>query len=380
MASWVLQNAAQGPKPHPRSRHCGTALGASGRPLVVKGQPEPRRAACVVLPLLPLLASRFRHRPAQGPGFRRLRRRATAAPSDDSRVYAFSSVDGLWPKSPAAADLGFFVGLQGSDQDFVVVEPADAGDAACNWRERLLQLGLFPDGGLPQVVGLQQALDWRLSAQNWVPWTWSRRVFQELGDSEAAKNCESWHQTHGKSWAAQRCYEWHEEFASELEERFGQQSSGGNCLVFDLRASLCLADGGILEFPVKGSPRATFQARSLPKPRPPPLQKARPAVPKEPNYPPPAAKEGPVEEHRGEVDGYIDSALIGGGSLLISPVTNRRIRLRDSELLSVPPEAHEESLIPGTAAAEALEMSSQELGSVGVDWDCDMMTCNTFCG
>ena len=122
------------------------------------------------------------------------------------------------------------------------------------------------------------------------------------------------------------------------------------------------------------------KARSLPKPRPPPLQKARPAVPKEPNYPPPAAKEGPVEEHRGEVDGYIDSALIGGGSLLISPVTNRRIRLRDSELLSVPPEAHEESLIPGTAAAEALEMSSQELGSVGVDWDCDMMTCNTFCG
>jgi len=230
MASWVLQNAAQGPKPHPRSRHCGTALGASGRPLVVKGQPEPRRAACVVLPLLPLLASRFRHRPAQGPGFRRLRRRATAAPSDDSRVYAFSSVDGLWPKSPAAADLGFFVGLQGSDQDFVVVEPADAGDAACNWRERLLQLGLFPDGGLPQVVGLQQALDWRLSAQNWVPWTWSRRVFQELGDSEAAKNCESWHQTHGKSWAAQRCYEWHEEFASELEERFGQQSSGGQAI------------------------------------------------------------------------------------------------------------------------------------------------------
>ena len=73
-----------------------------------------------------------------------------------------------------------------------------------------------------------------------------------------------------------------------------------------------------------------LKARSLPKPRPPPLQKARPAVPKEPNYPPPAAKEGPVEEHRGEVDGYIDSALIGGGSLLISPVTNRRIRLRDS--------------------------------------------------
>ena len=72
------------------------------------------------------------------------------------------------------------------------------------------------------------------------------------------------------------------------------------------------------------------KARSLPKPRPPPLQKARPAVPKEPNYPPPAAKEGPAEEHRDEADGYIDSALIGGGSLLISPVTNRRIRLRDS--------------------------------------------------
>ena len=31
-------------------------------------------------------------------------------------------------------------------------------------------------------------------------------------------------------------------------------------------------------------------------------------------------------------------------------------------------------------SAEALEMSSKELGSVGVDWDCDMMTCNTFCG
>ncbi|CAE7524377.1 unnamed protein product, partial [Symbiodinium sp. CCMP2456] len=73
--------------------HCGTAFGASGRPRVVQGQPEPHGAGCVLLPLLPLLASRFRHRLAQGPTFRRLSRRATADPSGDSRVYAFSSVD-----------------------------------------------------------------------------------------------------------------------------------------------------------------------------------------------------------------------------------------------------------------------------------------------
>ena len=43
----------------------------------------------------------------------------------------------------------------------------------------------------------------------------------------------------------------------------GRVMERGNCLVFDLRASLCLADGGILEFPVKGSPRATFQVKQI---------------------------------------------------------------------------------------------------------------------
>ena len=33
----------------------------------------------------------------------------------------------------------------------------------------------------------------------------------------------------------------------------------------------------------------------------------------------------------------------------------------------------DESLKPGTADADALEMPSNELGSVGVDWDWDMV-------
>ena len=40
-----------------------------------------------------------------------------------------------------------------------------------------------------------------------------------------------------------------------------------------------------------------------------------------------------------------------------------------AELLSDPPEAQEDSRKPGTAAAEALDTSSKELGSVGDDWD-----------
>ena len=44
-----------------------------------------------------------------------------------------------------------------------------------------------------------------------------------------------------------------------------------------------------------------------------------------------------------------------------------------AELLSDPPEPHEDSLIPGTAAAEALEISRRGLGSVGEEWDCDMV-------
>ena len=55
-----------------------------------------------------------------------------------------------------------------------------------------------------------------------------------------------------------------------------------------------------------------------------------------------------------------------------------RSRSANAELLSVPPEAQDESLKPGTAAAEALEMSSNELGSVGVDREWDMMPAESF--
>ena len=72
-------------------------------------------------------------------------------------------------------------------------------------------------------------------------------------------------------------------------------------------------------------------------------------------------------------EGYGDEAFRGVRAKALRLAGGERSRSTNAELLSVPPEAHEESLIPGTAAAEALEMSSKELRSVGVDWDCDMI-------
>lgn len=70
-------------------------------------------------------------------------------------------------------------------------------------------------------------------------------------------------------------------------------------------------------------------------------------VPKEPSHPPPArievaapvekasssASSAPVEKassSASSAEGFIDSNILGHGTLLISPVTNRRVKLRDS--------------------------------------------------
>ena len=74
-------------------------------------------------------------------------------------------------------------------------------------------------------------------------------------------------------------------------------------------------------------------------PKPPPVPKAAKSeppvkakarlIPREPNHPPPAAPvAAPVEE--GYIYIYIDSTILGDGTLLISPVSNRRVKLRDS--------------------------------------------------
>ena len=60
-------------------------------------------------------------------------------------------------------------------------------------------------------------------------------------------------------------------------------------------------------------------------------------------------------------EGYGDEAFRGVRAKALRLAGGERSRSTNAELLSVPPEAHEESLIPGTAAAEALEMSSKEL-------------------
>ena len=69
---------------------------------------------------------------------------------------------------------------------------------------------------------------------------------------------------------------------------------------------------------ISSSCRSSFAGEKAVVPAPP--AKAR-LVPEEPRFPPPAA---PAE------GGFIDSNLLGGGTLIISPVTNRRVKLRDS--------------------------------------------------
>ena len=84
--------------------------------------------------------------------------------------------------------------------------------------------------------------------------------------------------------------------------------------------------------------RPTAKARPVAKevvPKPPPVPKAAKSKPpvqakarliaREPDDSPPAAPvAAPVEK------GFIDSNILGGGTLLISPVSNRRVKLRDS--------------------------------------------------
>ncbi|CAE7225772.1 Ken-052 [Symbiodinium natans] len=77
------------------------------------------------------------------------------------------------------------------------------------------------------AVDLRTALAWGKKAENWVPWMWSRRVCEELGDPVAAERCAGWLALHGKEWAAARCLDWRKEFAGELERRFGLQCGGG---------------------------------------------------------------------------------------------------------------------------------------------------------
>ena len=71
-------------------------------------------------------------------------------------------------------------------------------------------------------------------------------------------------------------------------------------------------------------PSAPVRARLAPKEPsvPPPSAPVNASlVPKEPSVPPPSASAG---------EGFIDSNILGGGTLITSPVTNRRVKLRDS--------------------------------------------------
>jgi len=132
------------------------------------------------------------------------------------RIFAFAGPKGgLKPQSPAAADLGFFVGLQGNEQDYVLVEPVDNGgllEAAERRRAELLAWGY--GGGLPEVVNLSRAHELSSVGVEWKPYCWSEDLAKEL--KSLGPEMEA---LHGKSWAAQRCAQWQEDYGAELLSR-----------------------------------------------------------------------------------------------------------------------------------------------------------------
>ena len=106
---------------------------------------------------------------------------------------------------------GFLVGLQGTEQDAVVVEPCapDEGRLLAAARQRREALQAFGFQDLPEVLDLATA---RRSQGRWVPYCWSEQVARELGRGAPVA-------PHGKSWAAQLAATWRQEFGAELRRR-----------------------------------------------------------------------------------------------------------------------------------------------------------------
>eukprot|EP00913_Durusdinium_trenchii_P021686 g20376.t1 len=131
------------------------------------------------------------------------------------RIFAFTGLKGgLRPQSPASADLGFLMGLQGTEQDQVLVEPyhADEGAlllAAEQRRTALAAWGFGGDEGLPEVVDLAGA--WRRDrrAEDWELYCWSPELLRELRHSMDFPV-----ELHGKKWAASCAARWRQDFGS----------------------------------------------------------------------------------------------------------------------------------------------------------------------
>lgn len=140
------------------------------------------------------------------------------------RIFAFAGPKGgLKPQSPAAADLGFFVGLQGTEKDYVLVQPVSDGglsEAAAQRRDALLAWGFGAGHGLPQVVDLPTAQQLGSDGVEWEPYCWSEDLAKELQSP-----CPQMELLHGKTWAVQRAVQWRQDYAEELHVRSG----GGRC-------------------------------------------------------------------------------------------------------------------------------------------------------
>eukprot|EP00435_Cladocopium_sp_Y103_P044957 s1833_g12.t2 len=149
---------------------------------------------------------------------------ALKASKGPGRIFAFAGPKGgLKPQSPAAADLGFFVGLQGTEKDYVLVQPVSDGglsEAAAQRRDALLAWGYGAGHGLPQVVDLPTAQQLCSEGVEWEPYCWSEDLAKELQSP-----CPQMELLHGKTWAVQRAVQWRQDHAEELRVR----SRGGRC-------------------------------------------------------------------------------------------------------------------------------------------------------
>lgn len=152
--------------------------------------------------------------------------------SEAPRIFTFAELDSLRPQNDSALDLSLLMGLLGTDQDFVVVEPrsqanrasddsTNATELASRWRDWLQSIGLGGHAGLPAVIDLEQARGLELGLDAWVPWLWSDRVAAELGDCANMVPYEGWRQLHGKSWAAARLAEWSADHGPALRDLAG---------------------------------------------------------------------------------------------------------------------------------------------------------------
>ncbi|CAE8633120.1 unnamed protein product, partial [Polarella glacialis] len=138
--------------------------------------------------------------------------------------FAFAEPDGLVPSSPAGTDLALVMAFLGSSTDYVAIGASSSSSSAAvvsqagEWRDWLQELGLGGPEGLPQVIGLDEALNLGLPPTSWQPWLWSEKVADEIGGSPPGRLPEAWKELHGKTWAAECHTAWQRSHADQCAE------------------------------------------------------------------------------------------------------------------------------------------------------------------